>query len=82
MTYSIKYKVPESGSVVIELVDIIGIQVKEFKNHHDKPGIYEVKFEDKNLITGRYYYKVFFSKMNDFRINGNKPIEYGIVDIN
>ncbi|KAF0152271.1 MAG: Cna B domain protein [Ignavibacteria bacterium] len=62
-TTTIKYNLPNAGLVKITIYDILGREVRVLVNEEKNPGVYEVKFDAKNLASGVYIYTV---KANSF----------------
>lgn len=62
-TTTIKYEIPQSSNVKIEVFDILGRVVKVLFNEQKDAGRYEIKFDASSLASGIYYYRI---KANDF----------------
>jgi hypothetical protein len=52
----IKFNVPKTTKVNLNIYDVIGRQVKTLVNEIKKPGSYEVVFEASDLASGVYFY--------------------------
>lgn len=57
-TTTIRYNIPKAGFVKISVYDILGQQIKVLVNEEKNPGVYEVKFDGKNLASGIYFYTI------------------------
>lgn len=57
-TTTIRYDLPKEGLVRIIIYDILGREVKVLVNEEKKPGVYEFKFDGKNLASGIYFYTI------------------------
>jgi len=62
-TTTIKYQIPQSSNVKIEVFDILGRVVKILANEQKAAGRYEIKFDASSLASGIYYYRI---KANEF----------------
>jgi hypothetical protein len=54
---NIKYKIANNCFISLKVYDILGKEVSSLVNEYKKAGIYEVKFDAKNLSSGIYFYK-------------------------
>lgn len=54
----IKYQLPEAVNVTIKLYDMLGREVKEFINHTQEAGYYELNFDGSDLSSGTYIYRI------------------------
>jgi hypothetical protein len=57
----IKFEIKKPGPVEVRVVDVIGIHITSIFNAYETPGDYEVDFDDKPLMPGRYFYKIYDS---------------------
>ena len=57
-TTKIKYTIPKHSKVVLKIYDVLGKEVETLVNEEKTTGIYEVKFNAKNLTSGVYFYKL------------------------
>jgi protocatechuate 3,4-dioxygenase beta subunit len=55
-TTTIRYDVSKAGYVKISVYDILGREIRSLLNEDKTPGVYEVKFDGKNLASGIYFY--------------------------
>jgi hypothetical protein len=55
---SIKYFIPNTSFVVINVFDVLGNRIANLVNEEKKPGIYTVKFNAERLSSGVYFYKI------------------------
>ncbi len=55
---SIKYSVPESGSIRLSVFNIVGEEVAVLVDGFSQAGFFEVTFDASNLSTGVYIYKL------------------------
>jgi hypothetical protein len=54
----IKYEIPENSSVKISVFDITGKEIQTLVDRRHSPGVYEVRFNSRNLASGIYLYKL------------------------
>lgn len=54
----IRYSIMENGFTSLKVYDILGNEIKNLVNEVQRPGVYEVKFDGKNLSSGTYYYRI------------------------
>jgi hypothetical protein len=52
----IRYSVPKSSEVRIEVFNIRGQKISTLVNTNKSPGFYEVNFDATNLSSGYYFY--------------------------
>jgi len=57
-TTTIRYDLPKAGFVKITIYDILGREVRVLVNEEKTPGVYEVKFDARNLASGVYFYTI------------------------
>ncbi len=57
-TTTIKYQLPEAGTVTIKVYDILGKEVAELVNETKAAGYYEVNFDASKLTSGVYIYTI------------------------
>lgn len=57
---TIRYAVPSDGRVTLEVFDVLGRRVVLVVDREQKPGFYEVPFENRSLASGVYFYRVQF----------------------
>ena len=55
---TIDYSVPKSSLVTIKIYDVLGREVKTLVNGEKIPGNYSVIFNDSNLPSGIYFYRM------------------------
>ncbi len=62
---TIKYSIPVETlratslqHVTIKVYDILGREVRVLVNEEKNPGVYEIKFDARNLASGLYFYKI------------------------
>ncbi len=66
---NIKFEIPISGNVKLNVYNILGEEVEELINEYMNKGIHSVKFEERNFASGIYIYilkagsKIFTKKM-------------------
>jgi len=68
-TTTIKFSIPNSQFVILEVYDILGSEVATLVNEEKSPGNYDVKFDGSNLSSGVYFYRLsagVFSKTKKF----------------
>ncbi|MFZ4592236.1 MAG: T9SS type A sorting domain-containing protein [Ignavibacteria bacterium] len=58
-TSNIKYIIPKSSNVRIEVMDILGRNIKTLVNEKQTAGTYQVLFDADNLPSGVYFYTLF-----------------------
>ena len=54
----IRFQIAEIGYVSLKIYDVLGNEVATLVNEEKPSGIYEVKFDAKNLPSGIYFYKL------------------------
>jgi len=57
-TTTIKFNVPSSGFVSLNVYDALGREVKSLVNEKQNAGTHVVKFDGSNLSTGVYFYRL------------------------
>jgi len=57
-TTTIRYDLPKAGFVKITIYDILGREVRVLVNEEKTPGVYEVRFDARNLASGVYFYTI------------------------
>jgi len=57
-TTSIKYEMPLSAYVLIEIYNVSGVKIQTLVNENQVSGTYEVKFDGSNLSSGVYFYSL------------------------
>jgi hypothetical protein len=67
----IKFQCPVRSDVILKIYDITGREVQTLVNEKLKSGIYEVKFEGRNLSSGIYFYSLF---INGIKLDTKKLI--------
>ena len=60
----IKFDLPETGEVKIEVFDVLGKLMYEFAEQKT-PGTYEFSFDGANMASGIYYFKIASGKYSD-----------------
>lgn len=55
---TIKYQIPQSGTVTIKVYDVLGKEIATLANEEKSAGSYEVKFDASRLSSGVYFYKI------------------------
>ena len=63
----IKFEIPSSELVKIQIFDILGREIKMLVNERMNPGIYEYAFDASNLSSGVYFYKMQAGEFNDVK---------------
>ena len=65
---TIKFDLPVSDLVSIQIFDITGKRVKELANNQlFNAGSHEVRFEGSNLSSGAYFYRITTPKYTDVK---------------
>ena len=54
----IGYSLPAAGAVALEIYDITGRLAKILVDEHQKPGLYQVRWEPKDNSSGIYFYRL------------------------
>jgi hypothetical protein len=54
----IKFQIPTSSDVVLQVFDVLGREVKTLVNERLQPGSYETTFDGKDLSSGVYLYRL------------------------
>ena len=57
-TTNIRFHLAKSGTINIELYDILGREVKEFVNEYKPSGTCEISFDVSGLSIGVYFYRL------------------------
>lgn len=57
-TTNIRYTIPQSGKVKLEVFDILGNEIAAIVNENQPAGIYEVEFNAEDLPSGIYFYSL------------------------
>jgi len=57
-TTNIKYSIPQSGFVSLNVFDVLGNRVATLVNEVKNEGIYEISFDATNLSSGVYFYSL------------------------
>ena len=55
---TIEFSIPEQTNVIIKLFDLLGKEVTTLVNEEKTAGIYKVEFNESNLPTGVYFYRI------------------------
>ena len=55
---SIKYSIPESGFVSLDVFNLLGEKVASLVNVEQEAGKYEVNFDASKLTSGVYFYQL------------------------
>lgn len=63
----IKYQLPRSEYVVINVFDVTGKIVRTLVNEKQNAGTYEVRFEANNISSGVYFYKITAGSFSDVK---------------
>jgi photosystem II stability/assembly factor-like uncharacterized protein len=58
-TSNIKYVIPKSSNVRIEVMDVLGRNIKTLVNEKQTAGTYQVLFDAEDLPSGVYFYTIF-----------------------
>ncbi|MFC2088910.1 T9SS type A sorting domain-containing protein [Calditrichota bacterium] len=61
----IKYDLPKSSKVKIEVFNLIGQKIKTLLNKHTPAGSHEVEFNGTDISSGVYFYKIETEKFID-----------------
>jgi len=64
---SIKYSVPNTSDVKLEVFNLIGEKISTLVNEVKQPGTYEVTFSAGNLSSGVYFYKISANEFSDVK---------------
>ena len=62
---TIKYSVPKSGFVKLEVYDALGRNIKVLENTQKQAGTYEILFDASGLPSGVYFYKISIGDFTD-----------------
>ena len=54
----IKFNLSVTNNVVLKIYDINGKEIAELTNGIKKPGIYEINFNAKDMVSGIYLYQL------------------------
>ncbi len=54
----IKYQLPQSGIVLLKIIDILGQEIKTVIEEYQNAGVHEVSFNASDIASGVYFYKV------------------------
>ena len=54
----IKFSLSETNNVVLKIYDINGKEIVELINSIKNPGIYEINFNAKDMVSGIYFYQL------------------------
>ena len=57
----IRYQLPEPCYVMLKIFDVMGREIHTPVNENQKPGIYEVNFNRRDLPSGIYFYSIFIN---------------------
>jgi hypothetical protein len=57
-TTTIKYTIPTSQFVTLNVFDMIGREITSLVNEEKSPGNYEVKFDGSSFASGIYFYRL------------------------
>jgi hypothetical protein len=63
----IKFQIPNLSKCKLSVYDIRGKEIDLLLNEKLKPGIYEYKFNGRNLSSGIYFYKMITNEYNETR---------------
>jgi len=55
---TIKYELPRTSQVTLNVYDILGRQVSVLVNERREAGVHEVKFDGRGLSSGVYFYRI------------------------
>ena len=55
-----KYQILNTGFITLKIYDLLGKEIETVIDAFQKPGIYEVRFNSRNLSSGIYIYTLFF----------------------
>ena len=61
----IRYSLPAAGAVTLEVYDITGRLVEFLVDEHQKPGLYQVRWEPKGRASGIYFYRLQAGEFRD-----------------
>ncbi len=59
----IKYQIPNSGYVSLNIYDVLGEEVASLVDKNQPAGSYEINFNASNLTSGVYFYQLKFGKI-------------------
>jgi trimeric autotransporter adhesin len=71
---NIKFALPTSGFVNLNVYDITGKEVNSLINNQMSAGVYTVNFNGANLSSGTYMYKIIFKSINGTVYNDIKKL--------
>ena len=54
---TIKFELPKASQVNLSVFDIVGREVSVLVNERRDAGVYEVKFDGRDLSSGVYFYR-------------------------
>jgi hypothetical protein len=60
----IKYQLPKSSAVILQIFDVQGREVFTLKNENQQPGIYEIVFDGSSFSSGVYFYRMTAGEYN------------------
>jgi hypothetical protein len=64
---TIKYGIPESGSVMIKIYNILGMEVLTLVNERKDAGVHSASFNAAGLSSGVYFYKIQSGDFSDIK---------------
>jgi len=63
----IKFALPKSSKVKIEIFNVLGQQVMVLADDYKRAGYYKIQFDAENLSSGIYYYSIKTGEFNEVR---------------
>ena len=54
----IKYQLPQSGIVLLKIIDMLGREIKTLVEEYQNAGVHEISFNASDIASGVYFYKV------------------------
>jgi hypothetical protein len=57
-TTTISYQLPSRGEVVLKIYDVLGREVETLVNEKQFSGVYEYRWNPKNMASGIYFYRL------------------------
>ncbi|MBK6507100.1 MAG: T9SS type A sorting domain-containing protein [Ignavibacteria bacterium] len=64
---TIKYQIPEAGSVNLVIYDILGREISTLVNTFQAAGYYEMRFDATDVASGVYFYRLKTEKFSDLK---------------
>ncbi|MBK9227522.1 MAG: T9SS type A sorting domain-containing protein [Ignavibacteria bacterium] len=64
---TIKYQIPEAGSVNLVIYDVLGREISTLVNTFQAAGYYEMRFDATDVASGVYFYRLKTEKFSDLK---------------